>query len=155
MSRNMKKVKDSKHKENVIEFVGKLKTKFQKVTANKNNLPIVKDVNKPTQKESIYRPDILVKDINGNITHILEIETGDGGKSMVGAIFLADACISKHIEAGIQNSRIKSDLIFVILGKKYNAIKRIEAIKPHLKKITHINYHIYTKREAYETLFKN
>ncbi|MBU4038081.1 MAG: hypothetical protein KKA35_16795 [Proteobacteria bacterium] len=148
---NEEVLKDNTHPETIRDFVDKLEKKYHKVTSAKNNLPIMEN-GRPTQKGSIYRPDILVFDKNENITHILEIETGDGGKSMVGAIFLADASINKHIEQKIQDSKIKPDLIFIILGNKYNAIKRIEAVKPYLN-LKHITTHIYTKNEAYKELF--
>ena len=137
------------HPETVKEFAEKLKRKYYKVAITNNSLPIINGI-RPTRDTSIYRPDIIASDKSGNIEQIWEIESHDGGKSMVGAIFLADACISKHIEDGIQDSNIKPDLIFVILGAKYNAMKRIEAIQPYLKTITHINCKIYTKNEAYK-----
>lgn len=140
------------HSESIRDFASKLKNISNNVTTNNNNLPLT-DGLKATQKTSIYRPDIIVSDNNKNITHIIEIETGDGGKSMVGAIFLADTCISTHIKQKIQGSNIKPNLIFIILGSKYNAIKRINAIEPYLKSATHINLHIYTKKEAYKELF--
>ncbi len=116
-------VEAGSHQENIMDFASKLKNKSNNVTTNKNNLPLTDDL-KATQKTSIYRPDIIVYDNNKNITHIIEIETRDGGKSMVGAIFLADSCISTHVEKGFQDSTVKPNLIFVILGSKYNAIKR-------------------------------
>lgn len=146
------KEEDNTHPKIVRDFVDKFEKKFYKVTSAKNNLPIMEN-GRPTQKDSIYRPDILVYDKNLNITHILEIETKDGGKSMIGAIFLADACMTKHIEQKIQDSKIKPDLIFIILGNKYNAIKRIEAAKPYLN-LKHITTHIYTRTEAYKELSK-
>ncbi len=140
------------HADTINYFVAELGKKFFKVKMNENNLPLMKNY-EPTQADSIYRPDIVVYDKDRNITHILEIES-DGGKAMVGAIFLAEACISKHIEEGIHNSNIKPDLIFVILGRKYNAMKRIDAVQHHLKTITNINYSICTKDEANAILNK-
>ncbi len=141
----------SVHNATIDNFVTELEKKFYKVKTEQN-LPLMKNYG-PTQADSIYRPDIVVYDKDRNITHILEIES-DGGKAMVGAIFLAEACISKHIEEGIHDSKIKPDLIFVILRRKYNAIKRIDAVQHHLKTITNINYSICTKDEANAILNK-
>lgn len=140
----------------VINIAKLLKTKFPKVTmkkqgnGNSNNLPIINGI-RPTREASIYRPDIIVYDKDENITHIWEIESSDGGKSMIGAIFLADACICRHINDGIQHSNIKPELIFMILGNKNNAMKRINAIQPYLKTAV-MNIKIYTEKEAYDSL---
>lgn len=142
-------------KPDVIKIARILKRKFPKVTTegegqgNSNNLPIINGM-RPTRPTSLYRPEIIAYDKDNNITHIWEIESGDGGKSMIGAIFLADACISMHIKDGIQNSNIKPELIFMILGNKDNAMKRINAIQPYLKTVKHIK--IYTQTEAYDSL---
>jgi hypothetical protein len=146
--------KNKIHNETVKEFVEKLKHKYHNVSDDKNNLPLTEGY-KSTRKGSIYRPDILVKDINNNITHIIEIESGDGGKSMIGALFLADACISLNIKTKCQDSNVMPELIFVILGTKYNAIKRENALEPYLKSISHLKYHFCTKKEAKEILFGN
>ncbi len=140
------------HKENVIEFVNKLQQKYPNVSDNKNTLPLTEG-GTTLREYSIYRPDILVKDINNNITHIIEIETQDGGKSMIGALFLADACISQNIKAKLQDSSIMPELIFVILGNILNAHKRIKAVEFHLKRISHIKYRLCTKKEVCDYLF--
>ncbi|MCZ7402001.1 MAG: hypothetical protein O8C61_07245 [Candidatus Methanoperedens sp.] len=145
-------VETKEHHGNLLDFASKLEQKSHKVSKNNNNLPLNNN-RIATQKTSIYRPDIIVYDENDDITHILEIETGDGGKSMVGAIFLADSCISSHIRNEIQDSTIKPHLIFLILGSKDTAIKRINAIESYLKSVMYINLHIYTKIEAYKELF--
>lgn len=144
-------------KSDVIGIAKILQRKFCKVTmegdgnGNSNNLPIINGI-RPTRSTSLYRPEIIVYDKDNNITHIWEIESGDGGKSMLGAIFLADACISMHLKDGIQSSQIKPELIFVILGNRDNAMKRIDAIQPYLKTVKHIKIKIYTQKEAYDSL---
>lgn len=154
----MSDAKKNIHEENVIEFVTKLKQKYHEeyyISDKKNNLPLTQD-SKTTREDSIYRPDILVKDKKGNIIYIIEIETQDGGKSLIGALFLANACISKHIELKLQDSNIETPkLVFVILGNKNNATKRIDAIKPQLDNITHLDYYFCTKEEANNLLFGN
>jgi hypothetical protein len=72
-----------------------------------NNLPYGS-----RRDEAIYRPDLLVRDPNGKQIHwIVEVETGEAGKAVVGAAILADVCIEVETREGRQ--RIKPKLLFV------------------------------------------
>ena len=54
-----------------------------------NNLP-----RGSTRRTAIYRPDLLVRrDRNGPVRWIVEVETSEAGKSVVGAATLADTCM--------------------------------------------------------------
>jgi hypothetical protein len=63
--------------------------------------------------KELYYPDVLLKDCNGNIIYIIEVEVGGTTirKSVVGATILADYCI------GIRNQEVKPCLFFVVAVK--------------------------------------
>ena len=64
------------------------------------------------REEAIYRPDLLVRDPNDmQILWIVEVETGEAGKAVVGAAILADICIEVEMRKGRQ--QIKPQLLFV------------------------------------------
>jgi hypothetical protein len=90
-----------------------------------NNLPVDSD-----RSEAIYRPDLLVKrQSNKNIAWIIEVETGDPGKSVVGAAILADVCMEMEIERGQQHK--KPGLVFIFYQASANlnlAHKRIRQL---------------------------
>jgi len=70
-----------------------------RVSTRNNNLPKFNGV--AHRDKGIYRPDIILREKrNGEITHIIEVETSKAGKSVVGAAILADYCIADHISRG-------------------------------------------------------
>ncbi len=138
--------RNTKHKDAQNELAEKFRKKLgdeDKVSTKGNNLPISPQKGKPTRKEAVYRPDIIVRDNEENIRYIVEVETSDrGGKTVAGAAILADYCIDKHM----QSSNNKPQLLFVILeGNLELAKKRISAIENWIR---HLKIEVCTKEEA-------
>jgi hypothetical protein len=72
-----------------------------------NNLPYGSK-----REEAIYRPDLIVRDPKDKQIHwIVEVETGEAGKAVVGAALLADICIELETQKGHQ--QVKPNLLFV------------------------------------------
>jgi hypothetical protein len=85
-----------------------------RVQSRGNNLPQGSNRN-----EAIYRPDLVVRNpASHQIVHIVEVETGDAGKAVVGAAVLADICMGIEIEKGRQQK--KPTLIFVFYEQSAN-----------------------------------
>ena len=82
--------------------VNRIKEAFEnkgfRVQIRGNNLPYG-----ARQDEAIYRPDMLVKDHkNGDIVWIVEVETSQAGKAVVGAAALAEICMRIEKKEGRQ-----------------------------------------------------
>lgn len=75
-----------------------------------------------SRSQAIYRPDILVKDEDGQIAWIVEVETSDAGKAVAGAAILADICM--EIEKTGPKQRKNPKLLFVF----YNPSANLEAV---------------------------
>jgi hypothetical protein len=110
------------------EVVERIKRHFEKdgfdAQTRGNNLPVNSGRN-----GSIYRPDIIVRK-NGQIVWLVEVETGEGGKSLAGAAVLADACMEK------MQVKNKPNLLFVFYRSETNldlAKKRLDAIGSRVK----------------------
>lgn len=106
------------------------------------------------RNEAIYRPDLLVKDpASHQIVHIVEVETGDAGKAVVGATVLADTCMEIELEK--ERQRQKPTLIFVFYRQSAN----LELGKKRLAQLTrqnrirHLaNVMISTEKDALEEI---
>lgn len=84
--------------------------------------------------EAIYRPDLLVIDpTNGQIVWIVEVETSDPGKSIVGAAVLADICMTIENEKGHQPT--KPHLLFVF----YRSLANLDLAEKKLAQLRQQN----------------
>jgi hypothetical protein len=63
------------------------------VRSRGNNLP-----KNARRDEAIYRPDLIVRNSEGDIVWLVEVETNQPGKSVVGAAMLADILTDKNAE---------------------------------------------------------
>jgi len=112
------------------DVVEKLSTQFKRkgfsAQTHGNNLPPGAG-----REGSIYRPDIIVRNTDGEIVWLVEVESGsgEGGKAMAGAALLADVCMER------MNVRGKPKLLFVFHRPDSNlqlAEKRLLALKGRL-----------------------
>ena len=109
--------------------VGRIKTAFEekgyRVQIRGNNLP-----QGSGRREAIYRPDMLVRSqVRPDILWIVEVETGQAGKSVVGAAALADVCMQIETESGKQQGQ--PTLIFVF----YRASVRLQLAEKRIRKL--------------------
>jgi hypothetical protein len=88
------------------DAVGRVSNQFKKkgfqVQTTGNNLP-----EQAGRTDALYRPDIIVRNGEGQIVWIVEVETSEGGKAVAGAAILADICMEK------MNVKSKPKLLFV------------------------------------------
>jgi len=90
-----------------------------------NNLP--REVGRD---EAIYRPDMLVKDRkNGDIVWIVEVETSQAGKAVVGAAALAEICM--RIEKTEGRQKETPYLLFVF----YTPSAKLQLANKRLKRL--------------------
>ena len=124
----------SRHDDVVKRIEAEFARAFRVSTRN-NNLPKFNGV--AHRGKSIYRPDIIFRGkSNGEITHIIEVETSKAGKSVVGAAVLANYCIGDHISRRKDNQSSAPHMIFVFLGEK----PRIELAQKRLSRIQEEGY---------------
>jgi len=91
----------------------------------------------PDQKRHWYQPDVVLRDSQGEIKYIIEVENDPVRKVLVGASILADCSVA---ELGQQTKPV---LIFVVYSEKgirqiRNFVTRLEIAKKycaHLKNI--------------------
>jgi hypothetical protein len=113
------------------DIVEKLAQQFTK----RGFKPQTKENNLPTgagRDETIYRPDIIVRNSDGEIIWMVEVETSEGGKAIVGAAVLADVCMDK------MSVRNKPKLLFVFYRSEANlklAEKRLLALKGRITNV--------------------
>lgn len=129
----------TEHDETVASISKEFKRRGFRVHTRLNNLPT-----DATRSEAIYRPDILVSNPkDGQIVWIVEVETSEAGKAVVGAAALADICMEKEMAKGLQ--KVKPKLLFVFYRTSANlelAVKRLTALEPkttHLRDIAALN----------------
>lgn len=93
-------------------------TSDEKNKSGKNSLPILKDSN--SRRDNLYFPDIIIKNKEKSITHIIEIvETSPGTPvSVFGVIFAADISISIMKDEDTQVPNVKPKLFFLIRDPK-------------------------------------
>lgn len=77
----------SNHDAVVAKVSNEFSKKGWRAQVQGNNLPTGS-----SRSQAIYRPDTLVKDEDGQIAWIVEVETSDAGKAVAGAAILADIC---------------------------------------------------------------
>lgn len=135
------------HDEAVANISKEFKRRGFRVHTRLNNLPT-----DATRSEAIYRPDILVRNSKDNqIVWIVEVETSEAGKAVVGAAVLADICMEKERAKGVQKAN--PNLLFVFYRPSANlelAVKRLTALRP---KITHLNeIAALTEREVFQRI---
>lgn len=119
----------SRH-DDVVKRIEAEFTRVFMVSTRNSNLPKFNGV--AHRDKSIYRPDIILREKrNGEITHIIEVETSKAGKSVVGAAILADYCIGDHMSRGEDNQSSVPHMVFVFLGEK----PRIELAPKRLTRI--------------------
>jgi len=134
-------------------IVDKIKQAFQEkgfqVQVRGNNLPIGS-----IRAEAIYRPDMLVRSKgNDDIAWIVEIETSEAGKSVVGATVLADVCMQIETEKGQQRERPDLLLIFYRPSAHLQlAEKRIEQLRAQ-RRIQHLReIEVLTEKQAIDMI---
>lgn len=104
----------SDHDDVVARISEAYEKKGFRVQTRGNNLP-----QGSRRVEAIYRPDLLVKNpSDGQIAWIVEVETGDAGKSVIGAATLADICMGIEMERGRQ--RESPSLLFIFYRPSAN-----------------------------------
>ena len=111
----------SDHNDVVARLVKQFEKKGFKVQTRNNNLP-----SSAKRDESIYRPDLIIRNRDDQIIYLVEVETSEGGKAVVGAAILADICMKKM---GVNN---KPKLLFVFYKPESNlklAEKRLKELK--------------------------
>jgi hypothetical protein len=118
-----------------------------RVQTKGNNLP-----QGSHRDEAIYRPDLLVRDrTDGQILLIVEVETSDAGKSVVGAAVLADVCMGIEIEG--ERQRKSPSLLFVFYRPSAHldlAKKRLAQLRQQ-NRINHLaEIHVMTENDALE-----
>jgi len=114
------------------------------VQSRGNNLP-----RGSTRKTAIYRPDLLVrKERNGSVRWIVEVETSEAGKSVVGAATLADICM--EIDCGD-----RPNLLFVFYRSSANlqlAEKRLKHLVRQ-RRVKHLrDIIVLTEKDAIEKI---
>ncbi len=130
-----------------------LDTSDEKNKSGKNSLPILK--NKNSRRDNLYFPDIIIKNKETSITHIIEIVESSPGApvSVFGVIFAADISISIMKDENTQDPSVKPKLFFVIRDPKdlfdtyYCSIcrgKHKSTNKEHLKWMEKSNIEIKT-----------
>ena len=89
-----------------------IQTWIKKKYGRKYNIEveIVKQNKLPDAKRHWYQPDVIIKNKNGKIKYIIEVENDPVRKVIVGASILADASLKELKEKG--------DLYFVIYDPK-------------------------------------
>jgi hypothetical protein len=133
--------------------VSRIKEAFQKkgfpVQTEGNNLP-----HGAKLTEAIYRPDMIVRSKGSDdVAWIVEVETSEAGKSVVGAAVLADVCMQIETERGRQRER--PNLLFIFHRPSANlqlAEKRFEQLKRQ-HRLEHLaGVSILTERQAVEEI---
>ena len=98
-----------------------------------NNLP-----EHSRRDDAIYRPDLIVRrEKGGHIAWLVEVETSEAGKSVVGATILADICVE---EVEKQDQRDRPGIMFIFYKTSTNlqlANKRLKALE-RSGKISHL-----------------
>jgi len=98
------------------------------------------------REESIYRPDLLVmKEKDGPIHYIVEVETSQPGKAVVGAAVLADACV----DSDPNQQEAKPTLLFIFYrptAKLQLAAKRLTRLEP-LRRFEHLNDILFLRED--------
>jgi len=122
----------TEHEEAVARISKEFKRKGFRVQTRLNNLPT-----NANRSEAIYRPDILVRNPEDDqVAWIVEVETSEAGKVVVGAAALAEICMEKEMAKGLQKA--KTNLLFVFYRTSANlelAVNRLTALR---QKITHL-----------------
>lgn len=87
---------------------------IDKSNRGKYSLPDLQNSN--TRNDNLYSPDIIIKNNENNITHIIEVVESSPGSpvSVFGVIFTADISISIMKKETTQDSEINPKLIFII-----------------------------------------
>ena len=89
--------------------------------------------------EAIYRPDLIVRSRKSeDIIWLVEVETSHAGKSVVGAVILADICIEEEMRK--RRPREKAGIIFIFYRASANlqlAHKKLDALKRQ-RRIRHL-----------------
>jgi hypothetical protein len=117
----------SDHEDVVARIAARVERQGFRVQTRNNNLP----PGSPSS-ETIYRPDIIVRNHDNQIAWLFEVETSEAGKAVAGAAILADICMEK------MNVKSKPKLLFVFYRSKSNlklAEKRLLAMKDRIKYI--------------------
>lgn len=119
------------------------------VQTTHTGLPLEHLTEHASRHGAIYDPDMIARK-NGEITHIVEIESSEAGRSVIGAALLADYCIQYHKENGMQ--RRNPYLVFAILGEQASTKltgKRLARLEKHF---ANLQIRLYSEREAAEKL---
>jgi len=132
-SKNIEMVKSLIDHDNVVARIAdEFANKGYKVQRTGNNLPT-----KSERDQTIYRPDLLVRDPkNNDILWIVEVETSEGSKAVVGAALLADICM--EIEKNRDRQHGDPKLRFIFYGKDAKvhsklAEKKFDAIRDRIQ----------------------
>jgi len=85
-----------------------------------NSLPILKNSNK--RKDNLYFPDIVVRDNQNQITHLIEVAESSPGSpvSVLGVIFAADIAIYIMKNENTQDTQVNPKLFFIIPDPNIN-----------------------------------
>lgn len=115
----------TEHNDIVAGIASRFVQRGFKARTTDNNLPPGKPSN-----ETLYRPDIIVRNQNDQILWLVEVETSEGGKAVAGAAILADVCMQR------MNVEGKPKLLFVFYRAGSNlglAKKRLNALEERIR----------------------
>jgi hypothetical protein len=137
----------SDHEKVVARIAREYEKRGFQVQSRGNNLP-----QGSKRTGAIYRPDLLVRDsTTGKILCIVEIETSDAGKAVVGATVLADICM--EIEGKDQQERPTLVFIFYRLSANLDLAKKRLAQLMQQDRMRHLaDILIWTESQAIERI---
>lgn len=138
----------SDHDDVVARVARAYEKKGFQVQSKGNNLP-----QGSKRTEAIYRPDLLVRGrITGQILWIVEVETSDAGKAVVGAAVLADICM------GIEGQQERPTRVLIFYRPSANldlAKKRLSQLRQQ-GRIKHLaDILIWTESQALEEISRH
>jgi hypothetical protein len=98
----------------------------------------------PDHERHLYQPDVILRDADGEIKYIIEVENDPVRKALVGASILADHSI------GELKQQSKPRLIFVVytaqgIRQIPNFIEKLNIAKPYCSRIDNIE--IYSEKD--------
>jgi hypothetical protein len=123
---------------------------IDKSNRGNNALPDLQNSN--TRNDNLYSPDIIIKNNENSITHIIEVVESSPGSpvSVLGVIFTADISISIMKKETTQDSEIKPKLIFIIQNPEDSFDRYYCSICEELHKNDNVAHMEWMKKEKSE-----
>jgi len=121
---------ESNHEDAVARISREFQKKGYSVQTRGNNLPT-----KSRRSAAIYRPDLLVRK-GDQLVWIVEVETSEAGKAVVGAAILADICMEIERQKGEQVA--KPNLLFIFYRGTPNLGLATKRLPKLMTRISHL-----------------